>query len=131
VMASSVVGTAAGIGAGMLVGTQCLKVSKTDFSGLRPQCDPVTTMAAGFFMLGLPGVAGGTAASWAGATDRSKGRLVPSALLSTLSVASGYLIWVEGKTSHSEAARIAGMSILFVGTPLLTAVSDRLFRSLR
>jgi hypothetical protein len=128
---SSIVGTTVGLGAGMLVGGQCLKVSETDFSGLRPKCPPVVTMGAGFFMLGLPGVAGGTAARWAGSTDRSRGRLVPSALLSTLSVASGYLIWVEGKTTKSDAAKIAGVSILFVGTPLLTAFSDRLFRSLR
>jgi hypothetical protein len=131
VMASSFAGTAVGIGAGMLVGNQCLKVSNTDFSGLRPQCDPITTMAAGFVMLGLPGVAGGAAARWAGATERSQGRLVPSALLSTLSVATGYLIWVEGKTAKSEAMRVTGMSILFVGTPLMTAFSDRLFRALR
>ena len=131
VMASSVAGTALGIGAGMLVGNQCLKVSKTDFSGLRPSCDPITTMAAGFVMLGLPGLAGGTAARWAGATERSQGRLVPSALLSTLSVASGYLIWVEGKTAKSKATEVTGMTILFVGTPLLTALSDRLFRALR
>jgi hypothetical protein len=131
VMASSFAGTAAGIGAGMLVGTQCLKVSNTDFSGLRPHCDPITTMAAGFVMLGLPGLAGGTAARWAGSTERSQGRLVPSALLSTLTVATGYLIWVEGKSVDSEAARVAGMSILFVGTPLMTAFSDRLFRALR
>jgi drug/metabolite transporter (DMT)-like permease len=131
VMVSSFAGAAAGIGAGMLVGNQCLKVSETDFSGLRPKCDPITTMAAGFVMLGLPGLAGGTAARWAGSTERSQGRLIPSALLSTLTVASGYLIWVEGKTLDSEAARVAGMSILFVGTPLMTAFSDRLFRALR
>ncbi|MSR35721.1 MAG: hypothetical protein EXR95_03610 [Gemmatimonadetes bacterium] len=128
---SSFVGTSLGLATGMLVGSQCLKVSETDFSGLRPKCAPVLTMGAGFFMLGLPGLAGGTAARWAGATDRSQGRLAPSALLSTLSVASGYLIWVEGKTTKSDAARIAGISVLFVGTPLLTAFSDRLFRALR
>jgi hypothetical protein len=115
----------------MLVGSQCLRVSDTDFSGLRPSCNPIATMAAGFVMLGLPGLTGGTAARWAGSTDRSRGRLVPSALLSTLSVATGYLIWVEGKSVDSQAARIAGMSILFVGTPLMTAFSDRLFRALR
>jgi hypothetical protein len=131
VMASSFAGTALGIGAGMLVGNQCLKVSETDFAGLRPSCDPITTMAAGFVMLGLPGVTGGAAARWAGSTDRSQGRLVPSALLSTLSVATGYLIYVEGKTARSKATQVTGMTILFVGTPLLTGVSDRLFRALR
>lgn len=131
VMASSFAGTALGIATGMVVGSQCLKVSETDFSGLRPKCAPLTTMGAGFVMLGLPGMTGGYAARWAGATVRSQGRLVPSALLSTLSVATGYLIWVQGKTIRSPGTQVAGMTVLFVGTPLLSAFSDRLFRTLR
>ncbi len=131
VMASSFAGNALGVATGMIVGDICLKVSKTDFSGLRTKCDPISTMAAGFFMLGIPGFTGGTAARWAGTTERSRGRLVPSALLSTLTVASGYLIWVEGKTTKSHATQVVGMTMLFAGTPLITAFSDRFFRALR
>lgn len=131
VMLSSFAGTALGLGAGALVGHQCLRVSRTDFSGLRPKCDPITTMAAGFVMLGLPGITGGTAARWAGATERSRGRLVPSVILSTLSVASGYLVWVEGTGVDSRSVQTVGATLLFVGTPLLAAFSDRLFRALR
>lgn len=131
VMLSSFAGSALGVATGMLVGDRCLRVDTSDFAGLRTKCDPITTMAAGFFMLGAPGVTGGMSARWAGSTDRTRGRLVPSALLSTLTTATGYLIWVEGRTGRSQGAEIAGMSILFVGTPLITAFSDRFFRSLR
>jgi hypothetical protein len=131
VVLSSFGGTAVGLASGMLVGRQCLRVSETDFSGLRPKCSALPTMGAGFVLIGLPGVAGGYAARWAGATPRSQGRLAPSALLSTLSTASGYLIWVQGKTIRSRGTQLAGMGVLFVGTPLLSAFSDRFFRTLR
>jgi hypothetical protein len=131
VMLSSFGGTAVGLASGMFVGRQCLKVSETDFSGLRPKCSALPTMGAGFVLIGLPGVAGGYAARRAGSTVRSQGRLAPSALLSTLSTASGYLIWVQGKTIRSRGTQLAGMGVLFVGTPLLTAFSDRFFRALR
>jgi hypothetical protein len=131
VMLSSFSGTALGVASGMLVGRQCLKVSETDFSGLRPKCSALTTMGAGFVLIGLPGISGGYAARWAGSTTRSRGRLAPSALLSTLSTATGYLIWVQGKTIRSQGAQYAGMAVLFVGTPLLSAFSDRMFRTLK
>ena len=131
VMASSFAGNAIGLAVGMALGDLCLRVSDTGFAGVRTKCDPLMTMGASFMIMGLPGLAGGTAARWAGATERSQGRLVPSAILSTVAVASGYLIWMQGTRVHSGATRAAGMVVLMIGTPVISAFSDRIFRSLR
>jgi hypothetical protein len=82
-------------------------------------------------VIGLPSVSGSIAASWAGSTDRSKGRILPSALLGTLSAAGGYLLYANGKSNDSQFSTTAGILLVTVGTPVLTTFGDRMFRSLR
>ncbi len=128
VAGSSVLGSAVGLGLGLLVADQCFKLD-AGINGLRSKCNAVTTVGTGFVVLGLPGVSSGLAAHWAGATDRSSGRIVPSALLSTITAATGYLLIVEGESGGRR--RTAGTVILTVGPPLIATLADRLFRGLR
>ncbi|MEX2284082.1 MAG: carboxypeptidase-like regulatory domain-containing protein [Gemmatimonadota bacterium] len=130
VASSSVIGNAVGLGLSLLVADQCLRLD-AGINGLRSKCDAFSTVGSGFILLGLPGVSGSLAASWAGTTERSKGRVLPSALLGTLSAASGYLLLVQGEGNNSQAARTAGILMLTVATPILTTAADRVFRSLR
>jgi hypothetical protein len=130
VAGSSIVGSAVGLGLAMLVADQCLRIEPGTHP-LRSKCDAFSTVASGFIVIGLPSVAGSFAASRAGATERSKGRILPSALLGTLSAAGGYLLYVQGKSNDSQFSTTTGILLVTVGTPVLTTVGDRLFRSLR
>ena len=130
VAGSSVIGNAVGLGLSLLVADQCLRLDE-GINGLRSKCDAFSTVGAGFLLLGLPGLSSSFAAGWAGTTDRSKGRMLPSTLLGTLSAASGYLLLVHGQGNDSQVSRTAGVLILTVGTPILTTAADRIFRSLR
>ncbi len=130
VLGASLVGSAVGLGVGLLVADQCLRVS-AGTAMLRSRCGPLATMGSGFITVALPGVAGSVAAQWAGSTQRSQGRIVPSALLGTLAVAAGYLLLVQGEGADSDAARTAGAIVLTIGAPLILTLGDRAFRALR
>lgn len=130
VLSGSFIGNAAGLGLGLLVADQCFRLDE-GIHGLRSKCDAVSTAGAGFVILAVPAVTGSFAAQWGGATDRSQGRIVPSALLGTLTVASGYLLLVHANNDDSQTARTAGVLVLTVGTPLVTSFADRVFRGLR
>jgi hypothetical protein len=127
---SSIVANAVGVGVGMLVGDQCLNMNK-DGPPLRISCNAAVAVGATLVTLGLPAAAGGLTARWAGATDRSQGRIAPSAVLGTLTVAAGYLLLVQGYSDRSNTMHSAGVVVLTVGTPLVTTFSDRAFRVLR
>jgi hypothetical protein len=130
VAGGSVVGSAIGLGVGFFIADQCLRLD-IGFQGLRSKCSAVPTVGTGFLLLGLPAATSALAARWAGTTERSQGRVMPSALLGTLTVASGLLLYAHGETHQSEAMRTTGVVILGVALPVVTTFSDRIFRGLR
>jgi hypothetical protein len=131
VAGSSFLGNAVGLGVGMFLANQCLETSRRGTPGLRPRCGAVSTTFTGVVGLALPAVAGSLAARWAGGTARSRGRLIPSSMLSSLAVAAGYLLIVEGEGERSGVTTTAGAIVLVAGTPALLTLADRVFRSLR
>jgi hypothetical protein len=130
VLAGSFLGNAAGLGVGLLVADQCFKLD-AGIHGLRSKCDALSTVLAGFVILGVPGVSSSFAARWGGATDRSEGRVVPAALLGTLTAGAGYFLLLQANSNDSKSLETAGTLVLTVGTPLVTGVADRVFRRLR
>jgi hypothetical protein len=130
VLGISVVGNAVGVGLGLLLADQCLQVD-SGFNGLRASCVAPLTVITTFGSLVLPSAAGSVAARWAGSTNRSRGRIFPSAVLGATSVAFGYLLVVRGETHGSGGARVAGGAILVIGTPLIMTFADRVFRDAR
>ena len=130
VLGGSFVGNAAGLGLGLLVADQCFRLD-AGIHGLRSKCNALSTVVAGFVILGLPGVSSSVAARWGGATDRSEGRIVPAALLGTLTAATGYFLLLQANSNDSKSAETAGTVVLTVATPLVTGVADRVFRRLR
>jgi hypothetical protein len=127
---SSILANALGVGLGMLVADPCLNINR-DGPPIRISCNPAIAVGASMVTLALPGAAGGLAARWAGGTDRSQGRFAPSAVLGTLTVAAGYLMYVQGDSDRSKTMQNAGVVVLTVGTPIVTTLSDRVFRVLR
>jgi hypothetical protein len=81
--------------------------------------------------LALPAFAGAFDARWAGGTDRSQGRFLPSSMVSSLAVAAGYLLVVEGEGERSNVTTTAGAIVLLAGTPALLTLADRVLRALR
>jgi hypothetical protein len=130
VLGASIVGNSVGLGVGMLLVDQCLSMIGGS-SLLRSRCDAISTVGVSFLTLVLPSAAGSLAARWAGSTDRSRGRIVPSAVFGMLTVASGFLLFVQGRGADSDAARTAGAFVLTVGAPLVLTLGDRAFRALR
>ena len=131
VLGSSFLGNALGLGVALTMANRCFSVEDTGILGLRTHCNGATTLGIGFLSLGLPGLAGSLAAHRAGATGRSRGRVLPAAVFGTMASAAGYLLLIEGESSNSGAAVGAGALILGVATPILLTFSDRLFRALR
>jgi hypothetical protein len=131
VLGASFVGNTVGVGLSMLLYDQCLYMSGGDAALLRSKCDAFSTVGVSFLTLTLPGAAGSLAARWAGSTDRSRGRIVPSAVMGTLAVSSGALLLVHGESKDSDAARTAGAIVVTVGVPLVLTLGDRAFRALR
>ncbi len=126
----SLLANAIGLGLGLVILDQCLYV-RDQGATLGTRCGSLTTTGAGLLGLTLPGVSGSVAAHWAGATERSKGRVAPSAIMGTLTVATGYLLFVQGESGGSSGTRTAGLVVLTVGTPLVATFADRAFRALR
>jgi hypothetical protein len=131
VLGSAFVANGVGVGLGLLALDMCLHIANGDLLRVRSECGGVGMVASGFLTLGLPGTAGSLVTSRAGSTNRSRGMLLPSAVLATLTVSGGYLLLFHAETQESNWARVGGIATLAVGAPLTMAISDRLFRKLR
>ncbi len=130
VLGSSLLGNAIGLGIGMVMAQQCLEVDG-GFDGLRTSCAGATTVLAGFASIALPSAAGSMAARWAGSTDRSRGRVMPSSMLAATSVALGYMLLVRGDSEGSGTATTFGSAVLVLGTPVIVTLADRAMRAMR
>jgi hypothetical protein len=130
VLGSAFVGNAVGVAAGLLVASRCFTVSETS-SPLRSRCDPFSTIGSTFVVVALPTVAGTLGTRWTGTTERSEGRFDISLVLGTLTVTSGYLMLFKAESGGSSASRVAGIAVLSVVAPAVTALSNRVFRVLR
>jgi len=130
VLGSSFLANALGVGAGLLVANMCFTVSETG-SPLRSSCDPFSTIGSTFVVVALPTLAGTLATRWTGTTERSEGRFGISLVLGTLTATSGYLMLFKGESGGSPATRAAGIAVLGLVAPAVTALSNRAFRVLR
>jgi len=130
VLGSSFLGNAVGVGAGLLVASRCFTVSETG-SPLRSRCDPLSTIGSTFVVVALPAVAGTLGTRWTGTTERSEGRFAISLVLGTLTATSGYLMLFKAESGGSSASRTAGIAVLSLVAPAVTALSNRVFRVLR
>jgi hypothetical protein len=115
---------ALGLGLGLAIAHQCLRVGDDHTLGLRDGCKGVKGLGAGALALALPVFATSYAARWGGGTELSRGRLMPSLILGAGSAVAGYLLVINGQD-------LAGGAVLGVGIPMLGILSDRLFRGLR
>ena len=119
----SVLANAIGLAVGFAAAQSCLNISRNGLLGV-DDCGGLKAFAAGSLAVVLPVIGSSYLAGWGGETDRSRGRLIPAAVLSSAAAMTGYLLVVEGRD-------VAGGAFLAIGTPLLAVLSDRIFRRLR
>jgi hypothetical protein len=124
VMTGTFAANALGLGLGVAVAHQCLRVGDDHTLGVRDGCQGVKGLGAGALALALPVFATSYAARWVGGTELSRGRLMPSLILGAGSAVAGYLLVINGQD-------LAGGAVLGVGIPMLGILSDHLFRGLR
>lgn len=127
VLAGTFLANAAGLGVSLALSEKCFRLTREASLALRTECNGFETMSAGFLSIALPSVAGALAARWAGGTTRSRGRVMPAAVTGGLGLLAGYMLVIQGDSK----THAAGVVTLSVAVPVLAALSDRAFRSLR
>jgi hypothetical protein len=81
--------------------------------------------------LALPALGSALGAHLGGRTQASEGRWIPALVGAGLALLPGYGFSLSTVGSGVQATNTAGMVFLVAGTPLFTAVADRLYRRLR
>ncbi len=127
VVGSSALATAATVSLSLVLADGCFRTPEDKPLALRTECGPLGTAGASIGSVVLPSLAGGLAAGWAGSTPRSRGRLVPSMVASSIALAGGYLMVIGG----DGATEGLGAAVLFLGVPLTQTLTDRVLRVLR
>jgi hypothetical protein len=110
----------------------CLRLSrKVRYVALRTECGSWGTVGSVFLMTALPSLSASLAARFAGQTERSRGRFVPSMVIGSAITVGGWVALLYGDAEDNQVASIAGITILTVGTPVFTTLADRVLRQLR
>ena len=127
VFASSLLANGAAVGLSLHFAEGCFRTPEGQPLALRTECGPLATTGASVGAVVVPSLTGGFTARWAGTTDRSRGRLVPSMVASSMALTGGYLLLLSGGPTQEAV----GMGVLFVGVPLVQTFTDRVLRLLR
>lgn len=128
VFLGSAVGNAVGLGAGILVARQCFNKEGPEINGT---CGTFTNSLAGVTAVVLPAAGAALGARIAGATDVSRGSLVPSMVGAGLMIFPGYALSLSEAANSSDAVAGIGAAFLAVGVPLAVTLADKLYRKLR
>lgn len=117
----------AGVGLSLVLADRCFRTPEGQPLAIRTSCGPLVTASTSLLSVALPSVSGGFAARWAGSTERSQGRMVPSIVASSIVLTGGYLMLLTGEGS----TRTTGALVLAIGVPLTQTLTDRALRILR
>jgi hypothetical protein len=98
---------------------------------LERTCPRPEVAAMGAVAVALPATGSALGAHWGGRTGASQGRWIPTVLGATLALLPGYGFSLATVGTGVEATNTAGMVVLVAGTPILTVLADRLYRSVR
>lgn len=126
----SAAGTALGLAAGVEVGRQCIFVEDRT-QELDSSCSQAGTAGVSLAAVALPALGAALGARIGGATDRSRGQLMPALLGAGLAIVPGYIYSLVTVGNGVDASNAAGKAFLLLGTPLVTTLADKLYRTLR
>lgn len=111
------------LGLSYLMADRCFWTQEGSLA-LRTRCSAIGTASSGVLSVAFPAVGAGLAARWAGATDRSNGRLVPSMVAAGMFLSTGYIMILGGEGS----TEVAGGVLLSLGVPAVLTLADRIIR---
>jgi hypothetical protein len=97
-------------------------------SGSGARCIEGAGVGAGLGAVAFPLVGSALGARFFGATDGSKGRILPSLAMTVLPALLGYAVYVEGVKSGFDGELWLGGGLVVVGMPLVSTLADHLFR---
>lgn len=123
-------GNLAGLVAGLEVGRQCVFI-EDGTRELDTTCPKAGLAGAGLVAIALPALGSATGSHFGGRTSLSEGRWLPSLVGAAMAIVPGYAFSLTTVGSGVKPTTAAGKVLLVVGTPLFTALADRLFRSMR
>ncbi len=131
VFLGSAVGNAAGLAAGVWVGSRCIGFKGPDDDALFSDCSATTTMAAAAAAVALPALGSALGARLGGRTDRSRGSLGPALIGAAVAIIPGYALGISGQREETDFLEGLGVVTLTAAVPLVAMITDRLFRSER
>lgn len=123
-------GNLAGLAAGLEVGRQCVFI-EDGTRELDTTCPKAGLAGAGLVAIALPALGSAMGSHFGGRTSVSEGRWLPALAGAAMAIVPGYAFSLTTVGSGVEQTTAAGKVLLVVGTPLFTALADRLFRELR
>lgn len=127
VFGSSALVNGAGVGLSLFLADRCFRTPEGQPLAIRTSCGSLATAGTSVLSVALPSVSGGFVARWAGSTERSRGRMVPSMVASAIVLSGGYLMLIGG----DGATRTSGALVLAIGVPLTQTLTDRALRIIR
>jgi len=125
------VGNAAGLALGIAAANECIGTRAPSNDRIIAKCDTWPTFGAAAAALALPALGGGFGSWLGGRTQQSRGKLVASAVGGTMALVPGYALIISSRRDDSSGLYWLGTALVAVGVPLVTTLSDYLFRSLR
>ncbi len=129
VFLGSGVGNALGLAAGVAVASRCIGFRGAENDAIVTECGGSATMAAAAAAVALPALGSALSARWAGATERSRGTLGAALIGATVTLIPGYALGIAGQRDDTGAMEGVGMVALTLAVPLVTTLTDKLFRS--
>lgn len=129
VFLGSAVGNVAGLAAGVAVASRCIGFRGPDDDALFTDCSATTTMAVTAAAVALPALGSALGARLGGRTDRSRGSLGPAMIGAAVALVPGYAMGISGQREETGFLEGLGIVTLTVAVPVLTTLTDRLFRA--
>jgi Carboxypeptidase regulatory-like domain/TonB-dependent Receptor Plug Domain len=129
--AFSMVGNAAGLALGLVAANQCIGTQRPSNDRVIAKCDAWPTFGSAAAALALPAMGAGLGSWIGGRTDGSRGRFMPAAVGATMALVPGYALILSSRRSDSGPMYWLGTTVLALGVPFVTTISDHLFRDRR
>ncbi len=123
-------GNAAGLAAGLAAGRHCVYVEDVT-NEVATRCSRAGVAGVGLVAFALPAMGSALGAHIGGGSSVSVGRWIPALVGAGLALFPGYAYSLSTVGDGVRTSNAAGKAFLIVGTPLVTALADRLFRKLR
>jgi hypothetical protein len=131
VLGLSFLGGLAGLALGYAAAGPCLRFEDLSSHFYEPKCSGLPTAASRVAFMTLPQVGASLAARYAGSTERSRGRLAPALLATSLIAVPGLVLALTTTEDGFGGSDFLGKAFVVVGVPASATLADWMFRRVR